>query len=98
MEYTKVSFNISPNSETAQEILMAELAELPFDSFEETETGLNAYIPTSEFSEAEVRNLQLLNNDAFTITFTSENIPDQNWNETWKSIFLIRSLSMTDAL
>ena len=87
MEYTKVSFTISPNTETAQEILMAELAELPFDSFEETETGLNAYIPANEFNETEISNLQLLNNDAFIITFTTENIPDQNWNETWEKHF-----------
>ncbi|MGQ1787209.1 MULTISPECIES: 50S ribosomal protein L11 methyltransferase [unclassified Saccharicrinis] len=87
MEYTKVSFRISPNSEVAQEILMAELAQFAFDSFEETEDGLNAYIPTQEYQTEDVKGIQLLSSDEYKITFETENIPDQNWNETWEQHF-----------
>ncbi|GAF03483.1 50S ribosomal protein L11 methyltransferase [Saccharicrinis fermentans] len=84
MEYTKVKFKISPISELAQEILMAELAQFAFDSFEETEYGLNAYIPTHQYHLEEVKSIQLLNNKEYSISFDAENIPDQNWNETWE--------------
>lgn len=87
MEYTKVSFSIKPNTQAAQEILTAQLAQFAFDSFEETPDGLNAYIPTSEYSEQEVKSIQILHGDEFTISFEAEAIPDQNWNETWEKYY-----------
>ncbi len=87
MEYTKVSFSIKPNTQTAQEILTAQLAQFAFDSFEETTDGLNAYIPTLEYSETDVKSIQILQADEFTITFEAETIPEQNWNETWEKYY-----------
>ncbi len=87
MEYTKVSFSIKPNTQAAQEILTAQLAQFTFDSFEETPDGLNAYIPTSEYSEQDVKSIQILHGDEFIISFEAEAIPDQNWNETWEKYY-----------
>lgn len=87
MEYTKVIFSIEPNTEIAREILMAELAEFDFDSFEETESGLNAYIPTESFNPNDVDSLYLMSNPEFKIAYTSELMPDKNWNETWEKYF-----------
>lgn len=87
MEYTKVSFSIEPNTQEAQEILIAQLAQFSFDSFEETTEGLNAYSPTSEYSTQDVKSIQILNSEEFTITFETETIPDQNWNETWEKYY-----------
>jgi ribosomal protein L11 methyltransferase len=87
MEYTKVSFKISPNTETLREILMAELAQLPYDSFEEINDGLNAYIPSSEFNEDDINSLQIITSTEHSITYTTEIIPDQNWNKTWEKHF-----------
>lgn len=87
MEYTKVSFIIKPNTQTAQEILTAQLAQFAFDSFEETTDGLNAYIPTSEYSAQDVKSIQILHGDEFAISFEAEAMPDQNWNETWEKYY-----------
>lgn len=75
MEYTKVKFKISPISELAQEILMAELAQFAFDSFEETEYGLNAYIPTHQYHLEEVKSIQLLNNKEYSISLMQKTYP-----------------------
>ncbi len=84
MKYTKVSFNINPNSEIAREILTAELAEYAFDSFEETNDGLNAYIPTEAFNTNDINNLHIISGNEYQISYLSEELPDENWNETWE--------------
>ncbi len=87
MEYTQVKFTIEPNTEIAREILTAELAQLDYDSFEDSETGINAYIPTSSFSKDDIEDLMIMQNEAFSITYESEEMPEQNWNETWEKHF-----------
>lgn len=87
MEYTQVSFTITPNTEIVREILMAELAQFEFDSFEETEHGLNAYIPSSQYNIEDVKSIQIMDSEEFLIKFDSEIIPDQNWNETWEKYY-----------
>jgi ribosomal protein L11 methyltransferase len=87
MEYTKVSFKISPNTEPLREILIAELAQFPYDSFEETNDGLNAYIPSLQYKENDIKALSIVANSDISIEFTSEIIPDQNWNEIWEKHF-----------
>ncbi len=84
MKYTKVSFSIEPNSQIIQEILTAELAEFAFDSFEETPTGLDAYIPTKDYKTTEIDSLQAFSIPDYQIKYTIEELPDQNWNETWE--------------
>ena len=44
MNYVEYDFTITPTSETAAEILVAELAEVGFESFVDTERGLLAYV------------------------------------------------------
>ncbi len=87
MQYTKVTFTISPINDFIRDILTAELAEFEYDSFEETEDGINAYIPTDSFSSNDIQSLQILQNEDYKISFTNEEMPDQNWNETWEKHF-----------
>ncbi len=71
---------------TTSEMLIAFLAELPFDTFEEDKNVLKAYIPLSEHNsniEKEVTALQSL----FQFDFNIKNIPYQNWNKIWESNF-----------
>lgn len=44
-EYIEVSIRIEPYTEENAEIMMAELAELPFESFTESDPYLKCYIP-----------------------------------------------------
>lgn len=84
MQYTKVSFIISPLSQDLQDILVAELSELAFDSFEETQVGVDAYIPTDEYKTKDIDAIHLLNSDTVSITYSSEPLANKNWNETWE--------------
>ncbi len=86
MNYVEFQFNVSPK-EPGVDILIAELNETGFDSFEETESGLNAYIPTSLVNETLLSLIPILNNKDFKITFTKNELPDKNWNEVWEKNF-----------
>ena len=49
MNYIEYDFTVSP-TEMGAEILMAELAEVGFDSFVDTPTGIKAYIPKDSWN------------------------------------------------
>lgn len=84
MNYIEISFAIEPQT-PFQDILIAELAEIGFESFEETENGLLAYIQETVFNEKMLSNLDILTNDLVKIEYSSKLIPAQNWNAVWES-------------
>ena len=53
MEYTKVEVKVNPVNQVVNEIVMAQMGEMGFDSFEETGDGFNAYIPTNVFDQVD---------------------------------------------
>ncbi|HAG16398.1 MAG TPA: 50S ribosomal protein L11 methyltransferase [Bacteroidales bacterium] len=84
MNYIEISFSIEPQT-PFQDMLISELAEIGFESFEETETELLAYIQEPLFDEKELSNLNSLNNKLVTINYSVKQIPAQNWNALWES-------------
>jgi ribosomal protein L11 methyltransferase len=68
------------------DILTALLGELPFDSFEETDSGLKAYIPESEYSES-VEETITDYAEEFDFQYVRKHIPSQNWNAVWEANF-----------
>ena len=84
--YIAYHFKIEPKDPGA-EILLAELGELPFDSFVETEEGLSAYIPSNDNSTDLLNDIYIFNNPEFSISFQTEEIKQVNWNEEWEKNF-----------
>lgn len=93
MNYIEVNFTITANesaeinAQMAREILVAELGALNFDSFVNTDTGLQAYVQEADFIEEEVRDLYILHNPEFSITLDIVTIEQQNWNAEWEKNF-----------
>jgi len=94
LEYTFEVLPIAPGNE----ILIAQLGELGFESFIETEKGLSAYIQKSEAfpSVADqhtenyhefIQDVQIISSDSFTITYQLKEIEQVNWNEEWEKHF-----------
>lgn len=83
--YLEYNFQVSP-LQPATEILIAELAELGFDSFIETETGLQAYIPKGE-TAPQLEGIGILGNPDFEINYSCTEVAPVNWNETWEKNF-----------
>ena len=84
--YIGYYFNVEPK-ELGSEILVAELGELPFDSFEETENGVSAYILKELWNENILDDIYILTNNEFKISYTFEEIETVNWNEEWEKNF-----------
>ncbi len=83
MQYTKVSVNVSPINEIANDLLMAQMGELGFESFSENETGFDAFIPSSNYNAAVLKQLSVPL-EGISLSFSSETIADQNWNKVWE--------------
>lgn len=86
MKYTEVDFLLTP-PEPWRDILLVELGELGYDSFEETAHGLKAYIPTERFERAALRSVLSLRDPHVRVTHTVREVPDVNWNAQWESSF-----------
>jgi ribosomal protein L11 methyltransferase len=84
--YIEYQFSITP-TQPGSEILIAQLGELGFESFVETEEGVTAYIQQEDFNPDLLSEIQILNSDAFEISYSSQIIEQVNWNEEWERNF-----------
>ena len=84
--YLGYHFIVEPK-ELGSEILVAELGELPFESFVESEFGLTAYIQKELWNATILDDLFVLQSPEFNISFTIEEIEQVNWNEEWEKNF-----------
>lgn len=86
MNYTEVDFTVTP-VEPWRDILVAELGDIGFDSFEDTAHGVRAYIPSSKFDRAALGRLITLADPGVKVTHTVREIAPRNWNAEWESSF-----------
>jgi len=84
--YIGYHFTIVP-LQPASDILMAELGEIGFESFVETETGFSAFIPKTDWNPDALHKLQVLNSGEFSIVYEKEEIAPVNWNSEWEKNF-----------
>ena len=84
--YLEFNFNISP-LQPWNEILMAELIEIGFDSFTEEHNGILAYIQKDLLDEKQLKEINMFSNEAVEISYTYLEMPNINWNEEWEKNF-----------
>ncbi|MGK7394560.1 MAG: 50S ribosomal protein L11 methyltransferase [Candidatus Cyclobacteriaceae bacterium M3_2C_046] len=80
MKYLEININC-PSDYT--EILMAELVDIGFDSFMETDQGISGYITESLFSESALQKL-IKRYDLAEISYSVIPVIEKNWNEEWE--------------
>ena len=84
MDYYKITITITPFEEWLRDVLAAQLGEIGFDSFLETETGVEAFIQVANFNEAAIEFVLDSFSDDFTFSTQKELIKSRNWNEEWE--------------
>ena len=84
--YIGYHFTIEPK-ELGSEILIAELGEKAFESFTETETGIDAFVQKELWDETILDDIFILQSEEFNINYTFEEIEQINWNEEWEKNF-----------
>lgn len=84
--YVEYTFKVQPK-EPWNDILASELGMLGFESFMETDDGLQAYVQKDLDHDDLVNDLEVLHNDLVDIAFAKADIPPTNWNHEWESNF-----------
>lgn len=84
--YIEYNFVIKPK-EPAAEILIAELGNVGFESFVETEVGVTAYIQKNDWKPSILNNIFILSSDEFQIEYHQNEIQQTNWNAEWEKNF-----------
>lgn len=87
MKYSVLHFSFDDKEGFVSDILAAQLGEIGFDTFENTEFGLDAYVPDSSYNEEAVLNLLSEFPYDTEIGFEKESLEDKNWNEEWEKHF-----------
>jgi len=84
--YYCVALELDP-PQPATEIFIAALAELGFESFEETGTGLRAYVREADWDPEAFASLPYLHAPGWEVSYTVEAIETRNWNAVWEASY-----------
>lgn len=88
MDYIELECKISAqNSQEIIEILIAELNEVGFESYAESEDKLTAYIVEKNFDFAKIKQLQVNHIQEIRIEYSHKLIKAQDWNAVWEKNF-----------
>jgi ribosomal protein L11 methyltransferase len=81
MYYTRLQVICDPEF---SEILMAEIAEVGFDTFMEIEKGFEAYVEEAKFNVLQLDEVKEKYKAVNPLLFFWDKIQKQNWNEQWE--------------
>ena len=87
MNYKELVFTIISDQDYHQDLLIAALGEIGFDTFEETDFGFKAYIISDKLDEKQVIKVLKPYHEQFSFSYEVNLIPQKNWNEVWESNF-----------
>ena len=90
MKYLSTTFNIEVPSEElmqpSRELLADSCGEIGYESFMDSDGGIVGYIQQEHYSETMVKEMvEHFPISGVAITYVTEDIPDQDWNETWEA-------------
>lgn len=87
MSHCKIVFTQVKGENFHQDLLISELADLGFDTFEDTDAGFDAYVPSNLYNEDLLKDVLKANLTVSEFTFQKIEIQTQNWNAVWESNF-----------
>lgn len=87
MKYTAVTFTSSTIEEWQKDLLIAELANLGFDTFEDQGQGFVAYVPSSNLDIQALETVLATEAVGYDISYQVEELENKNWNQVWESNF-----------
>ncbi|MGE8243610.1 MAG: 50S ribosomal protein L11 methyltransferase [Sphingobacterium sp.] len=87
MKYIEVIFQMLSGEEWQKDLLVSDLADIGFDTFEDTESGFAAYIPAANLDLQALETLMLNLDEGFEVDYKVQEIENQNWNKLWESNF-----------
>lgn len=86
MNYTELEFHLAP-LDAWRDVLVAELGELGYDSFEDTPDGLRAYILTERFEHDLLKDLLVIASPGVQAHYQVRAVEPKDWNAEWERSF-----------
>lgn len=87
MKYIQVSFSFDQIEEYQQDLLINELGDIGFNTFEDTTDGFAAFIEQEVYSKSELKTVLAAFEGDFNCRYEVLTIEGQNWNEEWEKNF-----------
>ena len=87
MEYSELIFTCEGGENWQRDLLVQDLAELGFDSFEDSLSGFKAYIATATLDLVAIERLVLNLPAHFRVSYLVNQVQATNWNAVWESNF-----------
>ncbi len=87
MKYSAVTFTSSNMEEWQKDLLVAELANLGFDTFEDQDQGFVAYVPTANLDIQALETVLLQEAGDYDLQYDVQELEQQNCNQLWESNF-----------
>ncbi len=85
-DYIEVDVKVIPR-QPGSDLLVTELAEMGFESFADTATGFQAWIPADMFKEPLLAIVSQLDTELGKAEYSFRLIKGQNWNAEWESSY-----------
>jgi len=87
MKYSAVRFSTTDIQDWQKDLLIDSLGEIGFDTFEDTDKGFDAYIPSANLDIAALETVLLGEVEGYHLDYKIEDLKEENWNELWESNF-----------
>lgn len=87
MKYTAVNFVSTDIQDWQKDLLIAELADIGFDTFEDTEGGFAGYVPSANLDLQALETLLLTSVVDYQLDYQINDVKEENWNALWESNF-----------
>lgn len=94
MKYSIATIRCNDLADWQTDILMQQLADLGFDSFEQDEGVLRAYIPTDLLGTMDAEAIQSQMTSFPVHVASVESCPDENWNAVWEASHAVEELPL----
>jgi ribosomal protein L11 methyltransferase len=86
--YIQLKITVTPNTEVNRDVISGLLVTIGFESFIESEEGLNAYVNEKFYAEEAVADvLNHLPLPSVSIRYQTEWVQSRDWNEEWEKNF-----------
>jgi ribosomal protein L11 methyltransferase len=87
MQYIQVTFSFGGIEEYQKDLLIADLADIGFNTFEDTSVGFAAFTDAASFNSDTLKEVLSNIEEQVSYTYTVTEIEAENWNETWEKNF-----------
>ena len=87
MQYIKAVFSFDKIEEYQQDLFIADLADIGFDTFDQSEHGVTAFAIKENFEEKTLKEVIIAFADDFKTQYTLVDVADENWNLEWEKNF-----------